>query len=922
MVSLPPPDRLELFYDGQWNTRTGDVRASAGVAMARGVKAEGARAEPSSADMLLNNRHGDYSRRNPTSALYDKIGPNTPMRYSVDAGRPYLLLPGDTTSALTTPDHATLGVTDLDLRLELALEDPTAATQELCSRFSTSGSNRAWSLQLPNGLPQLSWYPDGSFASQKVATCPAVLPAYARQRIALRVVLDVNDGAGGHLVSFYWAPTINATVWNLIGTDTDGAGTTTLIDGTAGIHLGTNTGLVGDGIDGRVYALKLYEGTTGILKVDLDFSTAEAGDTSFTDTGGLVWTLAGSAALANRHVRMAGEVPAWPPESDLSGADRTVPITGAGITRRLGTGKRPLESALLRYIRAAGPIDCWPLTDGPQSTTATSLVHGAAMPPFFSLGGPMQWAEGQLAEWVEPVAQVPPSSDATMRGQLPDSVPAASGWSADLVVASLLEGSVDLQATDRGAGSDTDNRLAWNVSLDADSNQILVDVAAIGATSSSVSALSTLAAPGIFDDQPHHIRLKITPQPGSGNTHWALYVDGTLRDFGLYAVVSKAPLSLRLGWFQNAVTGTTPSVGFVTCWDHTGPDADELYDALFGFQGERAGARFLRLCAEQGVPAVLHGDPDDTTALGVQRLENFLDSLESIARADHGYALEQRDGLSLLYRSRASLYNQDPVLTLDYSAGVISAPFRPLDDDKGAENDVVVQRLGGTFGRASRETIAEGPKSVEAIGRYDVAHDLSLAEDSQALQHAGWRLHLGTADGLRYTQITLDLGNPRGWAMARDIYLADVGDKIRLTNLPADHGPDDIDLIIRGYKETVSEKQWTITFNCSPGAVYDVLQLNAGEFSRLDTGGSQLASGITTTATSLSVATTGLALWTTAAGDRPFDITVGGERMTVTNVTGASSPQTFTVTRSANGVVKSHSAGAKVSLARPMALGL
>ncbi|MFC8276247.1 hypothetical protein ACFUJR_27700 [Streptomyces sp. NPDC057271] len=892
MVALPPPDLLELFYDGQWNARTGDVRASAGVAMSRGVKAEGTRAEPSSADMLLNNRHGDYSRRNPTSALYDKIGPNTPMRYSVDAGHPYLLLPGDTTSALTTPDDAVLGVTDLDLRIEVALDD-YSVSKELASRFSTTGDNRAWSFQLPTLRPQLSWYPDGTFASQKVANAPDPLPDLPRKRIALRVVLDVDDGSGGHLVSFYWAPTINATVWNSLGTDSDGAGTTTLIDGTAGLSLGTNTGIVGNGVNGRVYALQLYDAATSTLKVDLDFSTAQAGDTSFTDPGGLVWTVAGSAALANRHIRMAGEVPAWPPELDPSGSDRTVPITPAGITRRLGAGKRPLESALLRYIRAASPIDCWPLTDGQQSTAATSLVNGAVMTPFFSLGGPITWAQGQLAEWVEPVLQVPAGSDATMRGQLPDSIAAASGWSAEFVVASLLEGSVSLQATDRGAASDADNRLAWNVSLEADTDEIFVDVAAIGATSSSVSALATIASPGIFDDQPHHIRLTITPQPGSGNTAWELFVDGTSVDDGTYAVVSKAPLSVRAGWFQNAVTGTTPSIGFVTCWDSTGPDADDMYDALFGFQGERAGDRFLRLCAEQGVPAVLHGDTADTTALGVQQLETFLDALASIARADHGYALEQRDEAALLYRTRTTLYNQDPALTLDYSTGVISAPFKPLDDDLRAENDVIVQREGGTFGRASRETIAEGPKSVEAIGRYDVSHDLSLAADSQALQHAGWLLHLGTADGLRYTQITLNLGNPRVQALARDIYLADVGDKIRLTSLPDDHGPDDIDLIIRGYKETVSETKWLITFNCTPAAPYDVLQLDAGEYSRLDTGGSELVLGIDTTATSLPVATTGLALWTTDSGDLPFDIAIGGERMTVTAVTGAAQ-DTFT----------------------------
>ncbi|WP_406336650.1 hypothetical protein OG814_33370 [Streptomyces zaomyceticus] len=919
MVALPPPDLFELYYDGAFHDRTVDVRASAGVTMSRGVSAEGTRAQPSAADMLLDNRHGDYSRRNPMSALWGKIGPNTPMRYSIDAGHPYLLLPGDTTSALTCPDAAALGVTDLDIRIELALDSYTNS-QEVVSRGI--GSQRSWTLLLGSGL-QLSWYPDGTFASQKTAGIAVAVPAVPRQRIALRVVLDVNDGAGGHLVTYYWAPTIDATVWTPLGSATSGAGTTTLFDGTAGVHLGTNTGLVGNGLAGRVYAFQLWDGATSTRKVNLDFSTAEAGDTSFTAADGVVWTVASAATLSNRHIRMAGEIPAWPPQRDASGANRTVPVGPAGITRRLDAGNKPLESAYLRFIRAAGPIECWPLTDGAQTTSPASLVAGTPMPPLISFGsGPVKWAEGQIAGWVEPVALIPPSTDATMRGLIPASVPAASGWSVDLAISGLIDGSVDLQAVDRGAGTDADNRLGFTVDMDADGNQILVSVVAAGTTSSSSTLLTTLASPGIFDDLPHHVRLTVIPQPGLSNSAWTLYVDGVSRASGTYAVVADAPLSARLGWFQNAVTTNTPSVGFITAWTSAGPTAADMYEALLGFQGETAGDRYLRLCDEQGVPAALMGTAADTTPLGVQQREKFLDALASIARADGGYALEQRDDRALLYRPRTTLYNQPPAITLDFSSGVISEPFEPLDDEKLTENDVTVQREGGTFGRASRETIAEGPLSVEAIGRYDEAHTLSLADDSQTLQQAGWRMHVGTVDGLRYPQITIDLANPRVWPLIRSIYLADVGDKIRLTNLPDDDGPDDVDLIIRGYKETVTSKKWQITFTCTPGTPYDVLQLDAPAYGRLDTGGSQLASGISSSATSLSVTVTGAALWSTTAGDRPFDIVVGGERMTVTNLTGASSPQTFTVTRSVNGVVKSHLAAAPVKLAQALAIPL
>lgn len=62
-----------------------------------------------------------------------------------------------------------------------------------------------------------------------------------------------------------------------------------------------------------------------------------------------------------------------------------------------------------------------------------------------------------------------------------------------------------------------------------------------------------------------------------------------------------------------------------------------------------------------------------------------------------------------------------------------------------------------------------------------------------------------------------------------------------------------------------------------------------------------------------------LPLWTTSAGAFPFDIAVsplgsGGERMTVTGISGAASPQTFTVARGVGGVAPAQPAGADVRL--------
>lgn len=81
----------------------------------------------------------------------------------------------------------------------------------------------------------------------------------------------------------------------------------------------------------------------------------------------------------------------------------------------------------------------------------------------------------------------------------------------------------------------------------------------------------------------------------------------------------------------------------------------------------------------------------------------------------------------------------------------------------------------------------------------------------------------------------------------------------------------------------------------------------------------------TTTITFTPAAAASVALFnivrTYLAANFPFDIIIGGERMTVTDINLTSDPQQFVVTRAVNGVAKSHLTGAQVKLFNPYYLG-
>ncbi|MGW0938881.1 hypothetical protein [Streptomyces sp. NPDC002666] len=885
MPSLPPPRTSELYYEGAWHTISGDMRESSSVKISRGATAIGTRADPTAATATLDNRSGDYSPRNPNSALFGRIGRNTPWRFSVDAGGPRLDLTGDTYT-LSTPDAATLDITgDIDVRIDVA---PTTWTsgQMLACRYAVGG-NFAWALELtPAGNLLFVWTPTGLAANQRYAV--STIPVPGGRRRLVRATLDVNNGASGCTVTFYVASGRGG--WVQLGDPVVSATTTSIYNPTAALNIGDPVAIAvtpeGDPLGhliGSVYGVQVYAGINGVLRVDVaPEDQATPGASSMTDGTGRVWTLTGDAALSNRHVRMEGEVPAWPPSRDLSGADRTVQIAPAGIMRRLGSGTRPLDSALRRYIIGNAPAECWPLTDGEQATQAASLLGSppamfVASASFPDSTGPL-WGKGTVADWLEPTLLTDEAASGQIVARLRDPGGSAA-WSVD-IVRSGSQATEFPSIRDSGRGSDSDPRTVWNLLLLASTGRVLLTRDVYTTDASSSTALADIEYPALFENRPHHMRLSTSP--GSSNTGWTLYVDGESIAAGSAAGVGRPLREISHAWTE----GNDLSLGYLTAWGATAPEAADMYQALRGFPGETAGARAMRLSAENGVPASLVGVVDTSEELGVQEPQRFLETLDTIAASDLGMVLEQRDARALVYRPRHTLYNQVPTLTLDFANGEISAPFAPIDDDKLTENDVTVTRKGGASSNAVR---TDGSLSVDAIGRYDVAPEVSLATDGQTVQQAYWRLAVGTFDGLRYTKITLDLGNARAYALVNEALAVDVGDLIRLRHLPADQQPGDVDLIVTGYEEEVGASAWKITYTCVPGEPWTVAIAGDPILGRADTAGSVLATAVSSTATALPVTTTAGPQWVTTAvhpSEFPFDVSVGGEQVTVTAVTG------------------------------------
>jgi len=924
-VSLFEPT-TEIYVDGDWEDISEYVRYEGGVTISRGRADRQSALSPSTMNLQLNNTDGRFSPRNPTGPYYGQLGRNTRIRQRVgDAVDSYVSLNGVTfESFVSTPDAAALDITgDIDIRVDIDPDTWSAVDDmPLVSKWAAP-SNLSWSLDLrPTNVIRFSWTTGGTDATVQLRESASIGVTSGRQ--ALRVTLDVNNGAAGHDVRFYTADTIDGS-WTQLGSTSTTAGTTSIFSGTSPVEVGAaNDGQTTYATDivyvGKIYAAQVYQGIAGTLRADADFRSLDPDQAStereFTDSEANVWTIHEGAAIRNDAYRFHGEVPAWPPRwADETGNLIWTPIEAAGITRRLTTGEKALHSPIRRHLSALAPTGYWPLEDGSGSTSAASAV-----------------AENPAAA----VSDVAFAFEDT----LPGSVTCVQMATSVSTVAGIVRRALP--------GGATGFTYLWFFKLNGlpGSKGRIMEIACTGTVARWVFSSS---ATDFYYDGYDVDEVLVE----SGNAvhvvdplEWVAMsfrtedigatvdVDFTWTQIGLpeeealfYTVAGNYSGSTGPVKSFNASGGGLMRIAHILAADNTFDFVTwDFVNSANGWTGEGAVERMARLCSEENVALGVDGRSgwSDDQAMGQQEAATLMDLLTECEQVDGGILFEPRDAFGLAYRPRSVLYEQTGP-TLDYEQGHIAAPFEPVDDDREVRNDVTVSRPSGS---SARRTVDEGPLSTlpppDGVGTYTEDVTLNVYTDDQLPDQAGWLAHLGTWDEVRFPSVTVNLA-ASAYTSDPDLHAdaagLDIGDLVTVDGLPVWMPPDPVAELVRGTTETITEHQWAISYTATPGGPYThvgTLTEDAGDL-RGDFTGATLDDPMDTTDTSLPLAVeTGHPLATTVSGDMPYDVLVGGERMTVTAASGTSSPQTLTVTRSVNGVVKEHDAGAPVQLFDPV----
>lgn len=808
--------RVELQINGVWTNVTADVYVTEKISISRGRADEGAQTDPGKCTLTFNNGaskvapgvSGRYSPRNPRSDLYGLIGRNTPIRVSVPGPTSYLELDGGAANCASTPDAAALDITgDLDLRWEGETDWNQAGAHVLIGKWEPTGNQKAYMLRLEDGALLLHQSLDG-FVGQFYSTPLPALPQHA----AVRVTLDIDNGAGGRTCRFYWARTI-AGPWVEFATPVTASGTTATFASTAPLKVAAadlTTTPARYPFAGRCFKAEVRNGINGTVVASPDFTAQAAGATSFTDSAGLAWTLAGTAAISNRRVRFLGEVPSWPAKWDVSGKDVRTSVEAAGVLRRYGQGSKALDSTLLRRLPAFGPLAYWPMEEGADATSAYSPIAGVRPLTLTNAN----WAQADSLPSSSPLPVLASSNGGLpmMIGYIPapattltswqvvwiyrlDTIPTTGPWTFMRVLSTGTVAEWYVQSKDslsRIIGKDSDGNTVFSTDLGTGSD--------------------------LFN---RWNRVRLTATQSGSLVSWSITWTDVGGDSGSFTttftgtVGRPTAVASPPGGYAAALDGM--AIGHISAFPS---DTTTAYNgAIDAWTGETAGARMIRLGSEEGKPVTVYGQLAGEQAVGPQRTETFLDLLEEAADVDGGILIERRDVLGIAYRDRASLYSQTPALRLDYTVdGHIAPPLEPVDDDQKVRNDVTVTRDGGSSARATLTTGALSTQAPPAgVGVYDESETYNLHDDDQATPIANWLLHLGTVDEARYPVVNLDLAAAP--SLVDTVTALECGDRLQIANPPAWLPPGPIDLLMQGYTEVIGHpNDWDLQLNCTPAS--------------------------------------------------------------------------------------------------------
>jgi hypothetical protein len=868
--------------DWTWEEITDDVRVAEGIEIVSGRADEAARVDASTCRLTIDNRSGNYSPRNPMGAWYGLLAKNTPLQVRMERGYDeFARVRASGWGTATDGQHnwfhgaSSLWTADGTKALQ-TLAAANTADDGILGGANAHDVDTLYACSLPVVTTGNPLTPGAIVRYMDDLNQYRVFTEFHPGGVLKIAIMKTFDGASAYMATATLGITYAAgqIIWTRVQAD-------------------------GPTIRARCWHDGSPEPSTW------QCSTSEATQSTGTGVGIYVWrhsgnTNVGSLVTSFYHyettsLMFTGTVSEWPIRWDKSANDCTTAIEASGILRRLNQGQSALRSPMYRQLTGYNPAGYWPMEDGSDATAASSAaVNGQAATTL-----DVTFAADESLPGASTVTKLN-SASSTIRGRVLRST--GTGFAA-MFLLKLNAMPASMTTFIEWAGSGTVK--TWRIKGDA------LNMTTEGLDSDG-TVLTTMTT-GYGPSPTEWIAYQLEAVQSGGNISWAM----VLHQVGSTTFYSHngTPAGTVGTITAFLIPGSTGMTDALVAHVYAGADTLPFVGPTFrlvsnGYAGELAADRVQRLCDEEGVRVYV--ESGDSRPMGRQRSATFLELLRSCEDADTGVLYEI--GSALAYKPYGARLDVSDETGLDFNAGDIADPPEPTDDDQRVRNDITITRQGGGQTRAADEP------HIDLNGRYDESMTVNVQTDDQLPDIAAWLLHLGTWDEMRWPSVTMDLArNPHRIGQWHG--MMQPGSRLVIDNPPDQVLGDTLDLTVEGHKQTLGVYDWDVELSCSPARPWDIAVTDDDD-ARVDTIGSTLASDVDDNDTALSVTSTDEHRWTTDVAEFPFDVNLGGERITVTAISGASNPQTFTVTRSVNGVIMPHDAGTDVRLWTPAYVSL
>lgn len=609
--------------------------------------------------------------------------------------------------------------------------------------------------------------------------------------------------------------------------------------------------------------------------------------------------------------RFQGEIAKFPPMRDTSGKDTTVAIEAGGVLRRYRGGGKVLQSPARRYLsRSANVVAYWPGEDG---NTAPELASG------LSSGLPM-------------------AINLSANGDLPrlasDQVSFSASTALPLVNKSIWEGFISAYTVP----SPNVIQLSWLMYIDLDqtepaNNSTVIRFKNYGSAFFYIIRYVTggqllLEVQDFFGNVLDSDAIVVETRwilargrlllvTSGANVNWAVSIADIYRQ--TETTVMGATAGQTIGMCAGVAVGDggldAVTVGHIVVQTSVA-NTDDYKTGLNAWQGEAAPTRAYRILhTEEGMPFQREGDFTKGPTMGVQPNAAPMDFLDQTQKVNQGLIFEPHYSAGIGYITWSALSNRTARVTLDYAANKVFRELPVVDDEQYFWNSVTATtgNSGNSTGSTVTRALTSGPLGTQAVesggvGLAEKPLTVNVHTPAELNQLAGYVLMQGTLDKPRIPQATVLLHNPRVYTDRAYLQAClDVreGSFFTVSGIPQTLSSDPITSLCVGFEERLNQYEHEVTWFGQPGDWYRAAVVASGS-ARVQASSLFWNANVTSTATSATVKSLdGRLLSTTST---PYDVVVGGERITLTAVTGTSSPQTVTMVRSVNGVVKGHTA--------------